>query len=214
MDLTGVSLITGAASGIGRETAIAFAQDGCTKLALGDVNQTGLEETKKLILEFSRNAKITTNIVDVRKEESVNAFIKAAVDTFGRIDYACNIAGLLRTTGNTHSIPMADYDLQMDVNLRGVFLCERAELNIMMKQEPRGKYNERGVVINMASIAGMIAYPDLSVYAATKAAVLNLTKSDGLFYGKYGIRIVAVCPGNGFYSKSNARWHNYNSYFR
>jgi NAD(P)-dependent dehydrogenase (short-subunit alcohol dehydrogenase family) len=120
------------------------------------------------------------------------------VAKFGRIDYACNIAGILMY-GTTTEFSAANFDTQWNINGRGTWLCQRAELTQMAKQDPiRGEedlYYQRGSIVNMSSMAGLRGYEMLPSYCATKHAINGFTKSDALRVASDGIRINAVCPG-------------------
>jgi NAD(P)-dependent dehydrogenase (short-subunit alcohol dehydrogenase family) len=135
---------------------------------------------------------------DLDSEDSIVAFFAAAVAKFGRIDYACNIAGVL-VYGASTEFSSADFDRQWRINTRGTWLCQRAELIQMTKQPPlKGKYDlypQRGSIVNMSSAAGKRGFETLPSYCATKHAILGFTKSDALRVATQGIRINAVCPG-------------------
>lgn len=128
--------------------------------------------------------------------------IQAAVAQFGRIDYACNIAGIL-LPGFSIEYAASMFDKQYAVNQRGTWLCQKAEITQMLTQEPllipdgNNKYSStsRGAIANVASMAGLRAYDNLPAYCATKSAVIAFTKADGLRHAVDGIRINAVCPG-------------------
>ena len=131
-------------------------------------------------------------------ESSVNSLIESALREFGRIDYACNVAGILMP-GPTAEYTLSQWDKQFSVNTRGTWLCQRAEIIQMLKQEPLKASNSafpaRGAIVNVASMAGLRVYDNMPAYCASKHAVLGFTKSDGLMYAKDGIRVNAVCPG-------------------
>jgi hypothetical protein len=130
-----VALITGAASGIGRATAHTFVQEGCTRLILGDLDYAGLEVVAEELR--ARNAAVRTVIVavDVSSEEQVDSFIEAGIKEFGAVHYAVNNAGITSNPRvRTHELPTDAWDRVVDVNLRGAWLCERAELRQMMRQ--------------------------------------------------------------------------------
>ncbi|KAK5447999.1 hypothetical protein LTS15_009023 [Exophiala xenobiotica] len=198
MDLPGVALITGAASGIGRATSILFAAEGCKKIVIVDVARPGLERTGSLLAEHHPDATVLALEADLRSEQAVENLVEQAVAKFGRIDYCCNIAGIV-LHGSTLETKTSDWELQYEVNLRGVFFCERAELRRILGQEPLksrdSKYAFRGVIVNVSSLAGLMAYPDLAAYSAFKHGVCGLSKSDAMKYGPQGVRINTVCPG-------------------
>ncbi|EXJ77937.1 hypothetical protein A1O3_09096 [Capronia epimyces CBS 606.96] len=204
MDFPGVAFITGAASGIGRATSLLFAAEGCQRIVISDINEAGLEETKALIAESHGGAgagagpDVLAVPVDLRSESSVDSLVEKAVARFGRLDYCCNVAGIV-LGGGTAEVQTSDFELQYEVNLRGVFFCERAELRVLRQQEPLAskdsKYPIRGAIVNVSSLAGQMAYADLPAYSAFKHGVCGLSKSDAMKYGPEGIRINTVCPG-------------------
>lgn len=139
-----------------------------------------------------------TVTTDVTSEESVSSFFSEAVSTFGRIDYACNLAGILRA-GSSPDISAAEFDKLHAVNSRGMWLCQRAELTQMLKQEPLqhsdSPHAPRGAIGNVASMAGLLSHRGFPAYCATKHMILGFTRADALEYASQGIRINAVCPG-------------------
>lgn len=112
-----------------------YAAEGCERIVIADVNLDQLETTKKQIESTYPGAKVKAVTVDVCRQESVKAMVDAAVATFGRIDYCVNSAGIIRF-GDTAILPVAEFDIVLQVNLRGVFLCVKEEINAMLRQEP------------------------------------------------------------------------------
>lgn len=180
-----VTLITGAAAGIGRATALKFAEEGAS-LVLSDVNVEGGEETVKLIEKAGGKAVFIN--ADISQAKDVAALILKVVDTYGRLDCACNIAGIEGKVGPFTEQSEEDFDRVIAVNLRGTFLCLQAEINQMLK-------DGGGAIVSIASIAGLIGFAGLSPYVASKHAITGLTKNAALEYSKLGVRVNAVCPG-------------------
>lgn len=126
--------------------------------------------------------------------------VAKAVTSFGRVDYACNAAGIL-LPGPTDKVSVAAWDRQQQVNLRGTWLCQRAQIKQMLQQEPLqakdSHYAARGAIANVASMCALIAfkYDHLPGYCASKHGILGFTRADGLRYAKQGIRVNAICPG-------------------
>lgn len=180
-----VALVTGAAAGIGRATALRFAAEGA-KVVVSDIDTEGGEETVALIAEQGGNASFIR--ADVSKNADVEALIQKTVDLYGSLDCACNNAGIEGIVAPTAEQTEDNYDAIMAVNAKGTFLCLRAEITEMAK-------GEGGAIVNLASIAGLIGFAGLSPYTASKHAVNGLTKNAAVEYGKQGIRVNSVCPG-------------------
>ncbi|MFQ5417198.1 MAG: SDR family NAD(P)-dependent oxidoreductase [Myxococcota bacterium] len=179
-----VVLITGAASGIGRATALRMADEGA-KLFCVDLQADALQETVKEIVE--RGAEGEGRVCDVSKPEDIDATVAACIDRFGKLDALCNIAGLLRMD-QFHELALEDWNRVLAVNLTGTMLMCQAALPHLLAT--------RGNIVNASSTSALAGLPWGSAYAASKGGVLALTRTLAVEYGRQGLRANAVCPGS------------------
>ncbi|HEY9626143.1 MAG TPA: SDR family oxidoreductase [Coleofasciculaceae cyanobacterium] len=179
-----VALVTGGTSGIGRATAIAYAQQQAKVVVVGRRIDEG-EETVRLIQEAGGEAIFVQ--ADVTKEADVQAMVDKAVDVFGRLDIAFNNAGIIGENSSLVEQTEAEYDRIMNVNVKGVWLSMKHEIAQMLKQGS-------GAIVNTSSGAGVVAVLTQPLYTASKHAVVGLTKAAALQYAKAGIRINVVAP--------------------
>lgn len=173
-------LITGAASGIGRASAQAFAAEGAS-LYLCDINGEGLQAVSDAL-----PGQVKTRVLDVTSSADCRAAVDEAVTEFGQLDVLCNIAGIAKTH-HFHDTTDEQWDKLLAVNLSSVMYLSRAAIPHLLKQ--------KGNIVNMASIAGLMGQAYTSGYCASKAAVVMLSKSIALEYAKQGLRCNAICPG-------------------
>lgn len=180
-----VVLITGAGGGIGRATALAFGRAGA-RVVLADINVQGGEETAALITQASGEAMFIS--ANVASDAEVKSLVAKTISAYGRLDCALNNAGIEEESKPLGECDEALFDRIMTVNVKGAWLCMKHEISQMLKQG-------HGVIVNTASVAGLVGAPLQSAYAASKHAVVGMTKTAAAEYGKAGIRINSVCPG-------------------
>lgn len=179
-----VAVVTGGAQGIGKEIALTLAQAGAN-IVICDVNSETLEKTKQEIENLG--SKVLTFVVDVTVPEQVDNMISGVVKEFNRVDILVNNAGITRD-GLVMRMKESDWDLVLDINLKGAFNCLKAVTRPMMKQ----RY---GKIINISSVVGIMGNPGQVNYCASKAGMIGLTKSAAKELGTRGITVNAVAPG-------------------
>jgi NAD(P)-dependent dehydrogenase (short-subunit alcohol dehydrogenase family) len=180
-----VGLVTGATSGIGRETAVLFAKAGAKVVVSGRREREG-KETVELIRAAGGDGLFLKT--DVSKASEVEALVQKAVEKFGRLDVAFNNAGIEGVWVPIVRQSEEDWDRTIAINLKGVWLCLKHEIRQMLKQ------GGGGAIVNMASVTGLVGGGGAAAYSASKHGVLGLTKSAALETARNGIRINAVCP--------------------
>lgn len=184
-DLDGrVALVTGGGSGIGRATALVLGARGAS-VAVADIDEASARETAAQIGSDARTSALRADVTD---PESVEHMVRATVERFGAIDFACNVAGVSNDQKPFTDHTLAEWQRVIDVDLTGVFLCMQHELRQMVAQR-------RGAIVNVSSGAGVVPAPGQPQYTAAKHGVLGLTKQAAQEFARAGIRVNAVLPG-------------------
>ncbi|MBS4214962.1 SDR family NAD(P)-dependent oxidoreductase [Neobacillus rhizophilus] len=183
-----VVVITGAASGIGRKTASLFAEKKAT-VVINDINEALLKEVEQDLLKTG--ATVTPIIGDVSKNSDVQSMMAETIERHGKLDILCNNAGVWWPDSDNDVVNLEEeiWDKIISINLKSVYLCSKYAIPKMID-------NRGGSIINIASMAALRGWKNMDAYTASKGGIVSLTKSMAIEYGKYNIRVNAICPGS------------------
>ena len=183
--LSKVALVTGAGAGMGRAIALQYAREGA-KVLVAERNSSAGEETARLIRDAGGESLFVQ--ADISRAADVDKMMKACLDAFGKLDYACNNAGVEGTLMPLAECSEENWDTVVGVCLKGTWLCMKAELQQMIK-------GGGGSIVNLSSVAGLGGFPGLAPYSAAKHGVLGLTKTVAKELAPYNVNVNAICPG-------------------
>ncbi|OOQ89773.1 oxidoreductase, short-chain dehydrogenase/reductase family [Penicillium brasilianum] len=197
----GVAVVTGAGgTGIGAAVAKAFAAAGCERIAITDLNETTLEQTRNAVAVAHPSTRLLARSGNVADDQFADSFINEVVRYFGRVDYAVNCAGVLGQPLRSSETSLAEFDRLNNINYRGCWLSSRSQLRQMVRQDALPNHDssrppQRGAIVNVASQLGIVGRPSAPAYCASKSAVIGMTRADAIDYSEDGIRVNCVCPG-------------------
>jgi len=179
-----IAIVTGAGSGIGQASAIRLAEEGATVIC-ADINGEAVNATVKQIIDSGLKAE--GQVIDISDSKACTELVDSTAAKFGSVDILVNNAGV-NLPGVFHEVTNETIDRTLNVNVKGAMYLTRAALPHMLK-------NQRGSIVNMSSVNGLVSEPYLSVYSASKGAIVMFTRGIALDYAKTGIRCNAICPG-------------------